>query len=1097
MPEAPPTKTEPSATAIEPSARERAAPGKTGLKIVGIGASAGGLSALKRFFAEVPADTGAAFVVVVHMDPDRESNMEEVLQACANLRVEQVKRTLELQPDCIYVIPPGQNLSSVDSNLTLSAIEPERSKRAPIDHFLSTLAETRGEDAVGIVLSGTGNDGTEGLRHIRERGGLTLVQSPNDAEYDSMPQAAIAAGVVDLVLPADELAEHIARLLGTQPKVTIPNEAEGAGAQVPQDERSEGILRQIFAQIKRRKGHDFSRYRPSTILRRIRRRMQLLYLEDMDAYLRALRKSETETHALFDDLLITVTSFFRDPEIFQELETALIPKLFEGKSPSEPMRVWVAGCSTGEEAYSIAMLLIERARQIPDAPTIQIFASDLQSTALARARAGRYPESIEDHVSKERLAAFFIREKSGFYRVRKELREVVLFAPHNFLADPPFSRMDLISCRNVMIYLQRDAQREALELFHYALNAKGRLLLGSSESVEKTNLFRAERKDLCLFAKNEVHRGRTRLPSISFAQSRTHRVAEENAPSTPPESLGRLHHRILERLGPPSILIDQHQNILHLSENAGRYLVQQGGAPANQLFLRVRKELRHELRAALAAAQESKMPRSSKPASLRLDGRQARVVMRACPTFDVGEPDNYLIIFDEQEAGLPNESPPESAADVSELETEFELMQKGMQVAIEQYETSQEEMYAANEELQSSNEELRSTLEELETSKTELQSTNEELATASQENQLKVEELAHLTSDLQNLLVATDIATLFIDRDLRILRFTPRIEKFFNVRESDHGRPMSDLNHKLGAGTADLAKDARKVLESLQPIEREIEDEAGVCHLLRLLPYRSSEDKVEGVVITWIDVSRLKKTERALISREKELRKLTSSLALAEQNERDRIAHILHDDLQQALCALQMRLFVMLEEGKLVAENATEFLDSLSDTIDMTRALTVDMSPPVLKSEGLLEALNWLKSQMKKLHNLDVTLVAGENLPPLRKEHRSLLFQIVRELLFNVVKHARVSAATVSLASAPGALRIEISDKGAGSARLALEEGSHLSLGFGLSSIIERIALFEGKARIRSVVGEGTTISIELPVRPLGQADPQGKEWET
>ncbi len=858
---------------------------KSGPIVVGIGASAGGLAALKMFLDHVPADSGLAFVVVVHLLPDHESHLAELLQSTVPFPVQQVMDTTRIEPNRVYIIPPNANLSAIDTHLRLSKLEERRQERAPIDYFFRTLATTHDGNAIAVILTGTGSDGTLGVKDIKAAGGIVIVQDPNEAEYDGMPQSAIATGMADFILPVGEIPRTILRLAQTHPHVPLPSDGED----LPQDNRV--VLQKVFAQLRSRTDRDFSRYKRSTVLRRIARRMQLSSLEDLQGYLDRLREQPEEARALADDLLITVTHFFRDPEVFERLEKVVVPRLFENKTPQDTVRVWSVGCATGEETYSLAILLAEHAARLGAPPSIQIFGSDLHSRSLEKAREGFYPGDIEADISAERLKRFFSKENGGF-RIRKEIRDMVVFAPHNLLGDPPFSRLDLISCRNLLIYLERDVQRDVIELFHYALNPEGTLLLGSAETVDAADLFRVEDKRLCLFRKRNVPVREPRLPV--FPLTRTPLPSDGPAlvghPSDP-IAYGRLHHQMVEQYAPPSLLLSADNRVVHLSEHAGRYLVHPGGEPTANVLKLVREELRIDLQASLQAAREKKQIFDSKPIPVKFNGDPHPVTMHVRPALEPERDGFVLVIFEEGEPRQVSEPLPEterSSADrvrIQELEKDLGLSRQRLQAIIEEYETSQEEMKASSEEMQSTNEELRSTMEELETSKEELQSINEELQTVNQQNRHKVEELAQLTSDLQNLLAATDVATLFLNRDLRIFRFTPKLGDLFNIRSTDRGRPIADLTHRLRY--PNLKSDAEAVLQRLVPIEREVQDEAGRWYLTRVLPYRSAEDRIEGLVITFIDIDTRKKAEDALRASEQRLRRMVNVDAVGVLNFND------------------------------------------------------------------------------------------------------------------------------------------------------------------------------------------------------------------
>ena len=849
-----------------------------GLTIVGIGASAGGLAALKTFFAHVPEDSGLAFVVVVHLNPDHESPLADLLQPHVSMSVQQVQSPIFLQPNQVYVIPPGCNVNFIDTHLRLSDLEVRRHDRAPIDHFFRTLSETHDGPSVGVILTGTGSDGTLGITMIKGRGGLTIVQDPAEAEYEGMPQSALSTGSVDLVLPLTEMCGQILRFKHTQPKLVVPSEDEEF------HEDSQQLLQKVFAQVYSRTGRDFSRYKRSTILRRIQRRMQLHQHVALEDYLTLLEMHPEEVQVLSDEFLITVTNFFRDAQVFEHLEREVIPTLLKDKAANDSIRVWSVGCATGEEAYSLAMLLVEEADRHDVMPEIRVFASDLHPPSLQKAREGYYPEDIEADVSAERLQRFFIREGGG-YRIRKEVRDRVVFTPHNLLADPPFSRIDLVACRNLLIYLQRPVQREAIELFHYALQPEGYLLIGPSEIMKETELFRAQHKRYCLFQKRNVPAPKRRLPVFPQIFRKELGLLSQ-APPHSSWGYGRLHQQTVERFAPPSLLVGPDDTVTHLSERVGRYLTLAGGEATYHLYKLVRQEFRLELRQALRAAQQGEAIKTN-PVLLTLEGQPRSVILSVFPAEEsVGEGFS-VVVFDEREPLAPSditvptislEAEAEGDLIVQKLQAELEHTQQQLQHLIGEHESSREAMRASNEEMQSANEELRSTMEELDIRQEELQSMNEELTTLNQENRHKVAELTQLSGDLHNLLQATDIASLFLDRQLRILRFTPQVSKLFNVRPADQGRPLSDITHRLGE--QHLLSDAQQVLDCLIPVEREVQDEQQRWYLTRVLPYRSTEERIEGVVLTFLDI-----TERKLAEQECEQAKQYAEQIVASVSE--------------------------------------------------------------------------------------------------------------------------------------------------------------------------------------------------------------------
>jgi two-component system CheB/CheR fusion protein len=1065
--------------------------------IVGIGASAGGLQALKEFFAAVPADSGLSWVVVIHLAAGRESHLADLLQPLAHMPVTQVTQMTPLEPNQVYVIPPDHNLSAIDSHLRLTPLEPDRLDRAPVDHFFRTLAEQFDGHSVAVILTGTGSDGAQGVRRIRERGGIVIVQDPKEAEFDGMPRSALDSGAVDIVLPVREIPQRIVDLVKTRPRVRQATEPD-----VVPDANGDLVPR-ILTWVRTRTDHDFSRYKQTTVERRVARRMQLLGVEQPSDYLELLRGSAEETAALADDLLINVTSFFRDHAVFDYLEHNVVPYLFRDKGPNHRLRVWSVGAATGEEAYSLGMLLLEEAARHEEPPQIQIFASDLHEPSLRQARDGLYPDSIAADVTSERLERFFQKENGG-YRVKKELRERIVFAPHNLLRDPPFSHIDLVACRNVLIYLKRDVQDEVMELFHYALHGEGYLLLGTAEMADRSDLFRLESKEHHLYRRRNVPGAHGRVPTLPLPP----RLALPVTPAAPPRAdgaggYGPLHQRLVERYAPPSILVDDDHTVLHVSEHAGRYLQVSGGVISNNLFRLVREELRTELRAALLLSRERETPSRSRPIEVSIDGEVRRVVLRVSPTGSKETAGVALVIFDEatDSASVQGDGTirHHDDAKVEGLESDLEITRGRLQAIVEEFESSQEEMRASNEELQSANEELRSTMEELETSREELQSINEELQTVNQENRHKVDELSQLSSDLQNLLKVTDIAIMFLDRALRINRFTPRVGELFNVRHSDRGRPLADLTHRLGYDG--LLDDAHKVLETLVPIEREVEVEDGRWFLIRLIPYRTVDDRIEGVVITLVDVSPLKHTEKALREGESRLEQRVSertrerdalrrALTLAEEGERRRLARELHDEAGQRLTALGLGLQSLsdvLPPGSEADRRAAQ-LRSLTDALARElHAVAVRLRPKALDDFGLEAALTAFAEEWSSQTSIPVDVHADpttERLPP---ELESAVYRILQEALTNVAKHSGAKRASVVVERREGNVVAIVEDDGKGFDVAVIERQAAKPAFAGLAKlgllgVRERAALLGGSVEIESKPGKGTTLFARIPI---------------
>jgi two-component system, chemotaxis family, CheB/CheR fusion protein len=856
------------------------------LSIVGLGGSAGAIPALRRFMESVPESTGMAFVVLVHLDPAQESRLAEVLQHHTRMRVVRVVATVRVEPDTVYVIPPGKMLRMMDDHLQLAEFTSEQPGRYAVDLFFRTLADTHGSHGIAIVLSGADSDGAIGIKRIKERGGLTIAQDPEEAEHPTMPAHAIATSMVDWVLPVRDMARHVIDYVRLESRVSLPPEHQELAPKAATDAELETDLREVLGYLRSRTGRDFVNYKRATILRRIGRRMQVNGVTELAEYLDCLRTRPGETGALLQDLLISVTNFFRDADCFEAL-AARIPALFAGKSSADSVRVWVAACATGEEAYSIAILLAEHARTLEAPPTVQIFATDLDGEAIQAARDGVYPATIEADLSDDRLRRYFNKEHRG-YRVRRELREQVMFAEHDLLKDSPFSRIDLLTCRNLLIYLNREAQKRVFDTAHFALLPHGLLFLGASETVEDGNsLFMVLDKKNRLYAPRPVPR--TSLP-VPVGQSAIARALEAQEALRPPavvvdsgfsveaaaarspiNSNGRpvswaeMHFKLLEAIAPPSVLVDAEHEILHLSPNAGRFLQYSGGEPSRNLLHAIHPSLRIELRAALYHAAQSGERSMVAPLAVDLGGGASMIGMTVSPVGSLS-PGLLLVTIDavRPDAAAPLPASSEGAADplAHVLDRELERLKSHLRDTVEQYEASTEELKASNEELQAMNEELRSATEELETSREELQSINEELTTVNQELKSKVDELGHSNSDMQNLMDATAIATLFLDREIRITRYTPSAVALFNLIPTDIGRPLSHLANKLDYPTLD--DDARRVLQGLVPIEREVQDAQGHWYLVRLLPYRTVDDRIAGVVLTLVDITERKGSQEAL-----------------------------------------------------------------------------------------------------------------------------------------------------------------------------------------------------------------------------------------
>ena len=1024
----------------------------TPVTVVGLGASAGGIGVLQTILEGIPAESGLSFVVVMHLSPDYESNLAQVLQSHAQIPVTQVNERVRIEPDHVYVIPPSHHLVIENGELVLTAPQQSSGSRVAIDLFFRTLAAAYGQRAVCAVLSGTDSDGVIGLKHVKGQGGVTIAQNPDEAEFDSMPRSAIETGMVDWILRADEIAPRLLQHVANEQRLRVPPEEpdqqpdenvqyrvldvvngdassdardenpKPGGAlsvQIAGGERDENALYEVLVFLRAQTGHDFAHYKRATILRRVARRLQVNSLGDIPTYLQFLRANPPEAFALLQDLLISVTNFFRDTLACEALQTH-VPQLFAGHDADQAVRVWVCGCATGEEAYSVAILLKEHAAKLPSPPPIQIFATDLDDEAITFARAGLYPPAIEADVSPERLRRFFTRDVAR-YRIRPEIRECVLFATHNVLKDPPFSRMNLVTCRNLLIYLKREAQERVFDIFHFALRGGGTLFLGGSESVDDTHMLfapldkkyrvyvrramtrpiwqaplplpssllppqfqntqiaisnatapnatalsqnatsstrsgdneqsdvagdnaadnaandanNAAANDNAAAFQNQVSAEiSTSLADTSLTSSSETTLSETTLPETSlsetslspmsmPEislsslrersslSAGALHLQLLEEYAPPSVIVNHHLDIVHMSPHVGRFLQLRGGEPTRNLLKIVLPTLRVEVRSALFRAAQSGetvavrgvplapetqnagvqnagvQNADTATSSTRSSTRRVDIIVR--PIRD-GAPSGqrstkraanghsvFLVVFDELERGATTL---ETRAAIEpwgqQMETELQSLKEELSSTMEQHEVSAEGFKAANEELQSMNEELRSTSEELQTSKEELQAVNEELTTVNQELKSNIEDLARTNSDLQNLLTSTEIGTIFLDRELRIKRFTPRVQQIFNVLPTDVGRPLSDITNKLDHEV--FIDDAQRVLETLCTIEREVHNASGQWFGVRLLPYRTIDNHIDGVVLTFVDITSRKQAEEQVLESEVKYHTLFDSI---------------------------------------------------------------------------------------------------------------------------------------------------------------------------------------------------------------------------
>jgi two-component system, chemotaxis family, CheB/CheR fusion protein len=826
--------------------------------IVGIGGSAGGFEAAREFLQELPKKTGMAFAVVQHLDPHHASRLASLLGRTTSMPVIEVEQTIEIEPNTVYLQPPNKCLICKDSALAL--VSRTETRNLAIDHFFESLAEERGSRAIGVLLSGTGTDGTAGLRAIKAAGGLTFAQKPETAKFDAMPMSAIRAGFVDTVLPPREIAREIKRI-ATHPYIRRPLDDAPEEEQMAYEHAD--ALGRIFLSLKKNTGVDFSSYKHSTLHRCIQRRMALHRMERLGQYARFLRDHNTETEALFSDLLINVTQFFRDKGLFITLRRKFLPPLLKRKDRQSEFRVWVPGCASGEEVYSLAICILETLGQRAAAVRIQIFGTDLSEFAIAHARAGIYSGAIERDVSPARLKRFFIK-RDGMYQISQSVRDLCTFARQNITADPPFSRLDLISCRNVLIYLGPELHKRCIPQFHYALRTDGVLILGPAETVGTFDeLFElADRK-------NKIYRKRNvPTPPLPVGAYRGGTRMEPNAVAMGTTTSGQLLQTadriILSAYAPAAVVIDSSLQVQQFRGRVDTFLEHPPGPATFNLLQIVKPNLVPDLRNAIHRATKTKKPVRKERSLVKLDGKTCEVNIQIVP-FKISSSDKpwMLVIFDEQTEGTKPAILPSALGktarerEINELRRQLALSKESLQAIIEEQETTNEELKSVNEEIESSNEELQSTNEELETAKEELQSTNEELTTLNEELSNRNLEMMQVNSDLSNLLASVQLPIVMVDNTLTVRRATPAARNAFNILQSDVGRPITDFRPNIKI--PDLEELLREVIDTLAVRERDVHDKEGHHFSLRICPYRTADSKIDGAVMTLVDLDASKR----------------------------------------------------------------------------------------------------------------------------------------------------------------------------------------------------------------------------------------------
>jgi two-component system CheB/CheR fusion protein len=1056
--------------------------------VVGIGASAGGFDALVEFLHVLPANSGLAFIILQHLSPTPRSLSAELFARHTEMSVRPAEDGMRLEPNCVYTTPADKDIGVIHGRIRLSTPTEIRGRRLPVDLLFSSLGRDQRERAIGIVLSGTGSDGALGLKDIVANGCIVLVQAPETAQFDGMPRSAIATGLVAHVLAIPKM-----------PRVLVSYARHAyvrAPSATPIPARAGGPLAKILGVLQSGHGQSFTGYKQPMLVRRIERRMGLLNIQKLEDYAKRLRRDAAEVTALRKDLLIGVTEFFRDRQAWQVLDNQVLRPLIAGKNAGEPIRAWVAGAGTGEEAYTLAILILARLKSMRKRCGVQIFGTDANEDSLNYARAGRYPSGIRSQISAELLKRYFQEvEGDHHYQVTPQLRESVIFGQHDLLTDPPFSRLDLVTCRNLLIYIEPATQDRILLLCHFALRPLGYLFLGSAETVgAHEKLFKL------IDRKWRIYQSIGTTPRDQIAW----RVGKGNSRSSPlsHELLGETSRvashanltrsALFEHFAPAAVLVNERAEILYLSGSAERFLSPARPATNTSLLPRLPKGLRTQLAEAIRRVQIDQRPMLIKAMP---KGKSGHASLEVFPVrHALGEPGaaRCLIAFRESDSRTIGHS----RAVHSQLRQELRATQADLQSAVNQLKVSNEELRASHEETMSINEELQSMNEELESSKEELQSVNEELNTVNTQLQTKVGELEVANDDLRNLLASNEVATLCLDRSFHIKWFTPAAHRIFNLLQSDIGRPIADLS--LAVVDSTLIENARIVLQTLAPRSQELEHKG--VYLRRIVPYRAEGTQIAGVVITFTDITEAKRAAQAQIQakaavneqlekrvreRTEELGRLARELALAEVRERQSIARDLHDGLGQELHVASIKLDALRKNDG--SQDAHPALDEIAQLLDGVvremRSLTAQLNPPVLEQLGLIPAIEWLSEEMRRTYRLEVFIDDDSVSKPLDSLTASILFRAVRELLINVARHSKVKIANIATRRVNEHLTVEVMDRGAGFA--AARSAASSTGGLGIATMRERIAYIGGTFQIDSEPNRGTVATIQVPMSPM------------
>jgi two-component system, chemotaxis family, CheB/CheR fusion protein len=1078
-------------------AQDESEPSRRGLPVAGICASAGGLSALKRFFAAMPGDSGIAFVLVPHLDPTHESLMSELISRQTAMPVIEAADGAMVEANCVYIIPPNKYMTIDGGALRLTGPVERQGAQTSLDLFLRSLADDQREKAICIILSGTGSHGTLGLRAVKAGGGMAMVQDPETAEYDRMPQSALATGLADYVLPVEQMPSALVKYAQ---HFCVDGAERGSGSGKALDH-----LNHLVSLLRARTRFDFRYYRKKMLLRRIERRMGLTHFEEIRDYLDFLREHPDELEQLARDLLINVTNFFRDPEAFRILESEVIAPLVRSKEADAPVRVWVPGCATGEEPYSLGMLIQEQLALAQKSCGVQIFATEVDETSLEIARQASYPESITAHVSAERLQRFFVEANESAFRANKQLRESVVFALQNLISDAPFSRLDLISCRNVLIYFEPEVQKKVISLFHFALNPGGYLFLGPSETIgRQVDLFKPISKKWRIYSRLVP----TRPEPIEFP------ISAKARPSSHSRRLAEIgtgfragyseltHRALLEEFGPAAVLINRQNQILYFFGPTTRYLDVPTGEPTQDLMVMAREGLRTVLRTGLSEAIRHGATVRLKDAQVKRDGSFCPVIVTIKVVHESHSPEGlFLVAFQDAAQSIEPARSGEAVVEESllwQMESELKATREDLRSTIEELESSNEELKASNEEMMSINEELQSANEELETSKEELQSLNEEISTVNNQLHDKVEELESSNNDFANLFNCAEIATVFLDRGFRIKRFTPPTTSLLRLIATDIGRHIDDIARTFT--DPKLLVDAARVLRDLTPSEEEVLSQEGRTWVRRLIPYRTLDNRIEGVVLTFNDIT-LQKRARELL--QGELDQGTADLALFSERlrlehaehqeslrdseaklrveiaalEQQRIGEDLHDDVGQELTALGLLSDSLTDS---IQKNSPADLaltkkirEGLNRALARVRAISRGLVSVETNAALLPAALLDLAARLSENSEVNCTFRADQSVEITNDLKARHLFLIAQEACSNAMRHGHARNIAISLSARGNLVVLQIQDDGDGMPARPEE-------GLGLRIMRNRASVIQGTFKIEPSISGGTEVTCTI-----------------